>query len=130
MFEQTFKNIDDVLWKEAGCTTEIRRMVDAEKSDLFDVLAYIAFALAPITREERVDTHRERIFSNYDDKLQLFLDFVLSQYVREGVGELGEDKLPQLLELRYAAISDAVAELGDVGRIRDTFVGFQKHLYQ
>jgi type I restriction enzyme M protein len=22
MFEQTFKNIDDVLWKEAGCTTE------------------------------------------------------------------------------------------------------------
>ncbi|MDR9439397.1 MAG: type I restriction-modification system subunit M N-terminal domain-containing protein [Halomonas sp.] len=23
MFEQTFKNIDDVLWKEAGCVTEL-----------------------------------------------------------------------------------------------------------
>jgi type I restriction enzyme M protein len=23
MFEQTFKNVDDVLWKEAGCTTEL-----------------------------------------------------------------------------------------------------------
>jgi type I restriction enzyme M protein len=23
MFEQAFKNIDDVLWKEAGCTTEL-----------------------------------------------------------------------------------------------------------
>lgn len=23
MFEQIFKNIDDVLWKEAGCTTEL-----------------------------------------------------------------------------------------------------------
>jgi type I restriction enzyme M protein len=23
MFEQTFKNIDAVLWKEAGCTTEL-----------------------------------------------------------------------------------------------------------
>ena len=23
MFENTFKNIDDVLWKEAGCTTEL-----------------------------------------------------------------------------------------------------------
>jgi type I restriction enzyme R subunit len=32
--------------------SEIRRMIDAEKSDLYDVLAYIAFALAPITREE------------------------------------------------------------------------------
>src|SRR3981189_1754527 len=23
MFEQAFKNVDDVLWKEAGCTTEL-----------------------------------------------------------------------------------------------------------
>jgi len=23
MFEQAFKNIDDALWKEAGCTTEL-----------------------------------------------------------------------------------------------------------
>ncbi|PRY73668.1 type I restriction-modification system subunit M N-terminal domain-containing protein [Halomonas ventosae] len=23
MFEQIFKNIDDVLWKEAGCATEL-----------------------------------------------------------------------------------------------------------
>ncbi|HTW23793.1 MAG TPA: type I restriction-modification system subunit M N-terminal domain-containing protein, partial [Candidatus Baltobacteraceae bacterium] len=23
MFEQVFKNVDDVLWKEAGCTTEL-----------------------------------------------------------------------------------------------------------
>ena len=23
MFEQVFRNVDDVLWKEAGCTTEL-----------------------------------------------------------------------------------------------------------
>ena len=39
---------------------EIKRMIDAEKSDLYDVLAYIAFALAPITREERVNTQKAR----------------------------------------------------------------------
>lgn len=43
-------------------------MIDAEQSDLFDVLAYIAFALAPITREERVNNRREQIFSRYDNK--------------------------------------------------------------
>ena len=37
---------------------EISRMINAEKSDLFDVLAYIAFALAPITRSERVEKHK------------------------------------------------------------------------
>ncbi len=33
---------------------EIRRMINAENSDLYDVLGYIAFALDPITRQERV----------------------------------------------------------------------------
>ncbi len=109
--------------------SEIKRMIDAEKSDLYDVLAYIAFALPPITREERADAHREQIFSLYDHKLQAFLDFVLSQYVKEGVGELDQAKLPHLLELKYRAVSDAAAQLGGVAQIRDAFIGFQRHLY-
>jgi len=110
--------------------TEIRHMIDADKSDLFDVLAYIAFALAPITREERVETHKAQIFSQYDEKLQAFLDFVLSQYVQEGVGELDQEKLPHLLELKYRAVTDAAEQLGGVARIREAFIGFQKHLYE
>ena len=108
---------------------EIERLIDAEKSDLYDVLAYIAFALAPITRQERVEAHKTAIFSHYDAKVQTFLDFVLSQYVKEGVGELDQTKLPRLLELKYRAISDAAAELGGIAKIRDAFVGFQRHLY-
>ena len=102
---------------------DIRRMIDAEKSDLFDVLAYIAFALAPITREERVETRRPHIISHYDDRLQAFLDFVLAQYVKEGVGELDKEKLPHLLELKYRAVSDAAEQLGGVANIRDAFIG-------
>jgi type I restriction enzyme R subunit len=108
---------------------EISRMIDAEKSDLFDVLAYIAFALAPITREERVISHREEIFAQYDAKLQLFLNFVLAQYVKEGVGELDQAKLPHLIELKYRAVSDAAAQLGGVAQIRNAFIGFQRYLY-
>jgi type I restriction enzyme R subunit len=108
---------------------EIERMIDAEKSDLYDVLAYIAFALAPITRRERADASRSFITAHYDPKLQAFLDFVLSQYVSDGVGELDQAKLPHLLELRYRAISDAASELGGAAKIREAFVGFQPHLY-
>jgi type I restriction enzyme R subunit len=108
---------------------EIERMIDAEKSDLFDVLAYIAFALSPITRQERADASRPFITARYDAKLQAFLDFVLSQYVSEGVGELDQAKLPRLLELKYRAVNDAAAELGGVAKIREAFVGFQTHLY-
>jgi len=109
--------------------SEIRKMIDAEKSDLYDVLAYIAFALAPISREERVITHRHQAFAGYDERQREFLEFVLDQYIKEGVQELDDEKLPDLLELKYDAVSDAVDQLGSVAKIREVFVGFQKHLY-
>jgi type I restriction enzyme, R subunit len=109
---------------------EIKLMIDAEKSDLYDVLAYIAYALAPITRQERVDDRKERIFDLYDDKLQAFLDFVLDQYVKEGVGELDDEKLTGLVRAKYYTMEDAAQELGGIPKIRDTFIGFQQHLYR
>jgi type I restriction enzyme R subunit len=108
---------------------DISKMIDAEKSDLFDVLAYIAFNLAPISRMERAESGRQKIGSQYDEKLQSFLNFVLSQYIEEGVGELDQEKLPQLLELKYQNVSDAAGLLGGVSRIREAFIGFQKFLY-
>jgi type I restriction enzyme, R subunit len=109
--------------------TEISRLIDAESSDLYDVLAYIAYAAAPISRIDRVIAHKSLIFSRYVGKQQEFLDFVLEQYVKAGVGELDRAKLPQLLELKYHAIRDAVAELGSVGSISKVFIGFQEYLY-
>ena len=108
---------------------EIGRMIEAEKSDLYDVLAYIAFALPPITRADRVDARRDRIFSGYDFRRQEFLGFVLGHYIERGVGELDPDKLPRLIELKYHGIGDAVAELGSPENIREVFVDFQRHLY-
>ena len=39
---------------------EIGRLINAEKSDVFDVLAYVAYAMAPITRTERVEARQAR----------------------------------------------------------------------
>jgi len=108
---------------------EMSKVIDAEKSDVFDVLAYIAFALPPITRAERVAQHRADILSHYDPKLQVFIDFVLGQYVHQGVEELDQDKLAHLLELRYQTLHDATAELGAAPVIRSAFVGFQQQLF-
>ena len=108
---------------------DVGKMIEAEKSDIYDVLAYIAFNHPPVTRTERVDSHREAIFREYDYQQQEFLHFVLGHYVERGVGELDPDKLPLLIELKYHTIRDAVSELGSVGNIRDVFVDFQKNLY-
>jgi len=55
---------------------------------------------------------------------------VLDQYVQQGVGELDDQKLPRLIDLKYQAVADAVSELGQVAVIREMFISFQKHLYE
>ncbi|BCO30502.1 DEAD/DEAH box helicase [Thiohalobacter sp. COW1] len=108
---------------------EIGKLIEAENSDLYDVLAYIAFALPPVTRAERVALHREDIFRPYDFHQREFLDFVLNHYIERGVTELDTEKLPQLITLKYNTVDDAVYELGEVKNIREVFVGFQRNLY-
>ncbi|MGE0643991.1 MAG: EcoAI/FtnUII family type I restriction enzme subunit R [Nitrospira sp.] len=110
---------------------EMQRIIDAEKSDLFDVLAHVAYAMTPLTREERAVRARTEICARFNDRQQAFLDFVLAQYVKVGVEELAQDKLSPLLRLKYhGAIADAVADLGEPEEISKVFVGFQRYLYQ
>ena len=110
---------------------EMQRIIDAENSDLFDVLAHVAYALPPLTRQERAAKAKVEITTHFNRKQQIFLDFVLSQYVKVGVEELAQDKLSPLLKLKYHnAIADAVADLGKPEEIGKFFAGFQKYLYQ
>jgi type I restriction enzyme, R subunit len=109
----------------------MQKIIGAEKSDLFDVLAHVAYALPPLTREERADKAKVLISTRFNTKQQVFIEFVLSQYVKVGVEELDRDKLSPLLKLKYNnAIADAVADLGRPEEIGNVFAGFQKHLYQ
>lgn len=107
----------------------VRDLINAEKSDLFDVLSYIAFVKSPVARQERVDTRKAFIFDHYDAKQQEFLSFALDHYVDQGVEELDQSKMASLLELKYDSIHDAVAELEGIPQIRDLFIGFQEYLY-
>jgi len=111
--------------------TEMQRIIDAEKSDLFDVLAYVAYALPTLTREERAAKAKVIINDRFTSKQMAFLEFVLSQYVTMGVEELDQAKLAPLLRLRYHdSISDAVADLGEPEEIGKCFSGFQQYLYR
>ncbi len=111
--------------------SEMQKVIEAEQSDLFDVLAYVAYADEPLTREARAIRAEMSIGKAFDSKQHAFLSFVLGHYVKEGVAELDETKLGPLLKLKYNnALSDAFAELGSADVVRRAFVGFQKYLYQ
>ena len=110
---------------------EMQKIIDAEKSDLFDVLAYVAYAMPTLTREERAGKAKIVISTHFNTKQRHFIDFVLSHYVTAGVDELDQEKLPPLLRLKYHdSIADAVADLGKPEEIAKVFSGFQTFLYQ
>lgn len=112
---------------------EMQKIVEAEQSDLFDVLAHVAFAHEPLSREARAEHARAVALAadGLTDKQQAFVVFVLGQYVLRGVDELDDAKIKDLLKLKYNnAIADALAELGQPDQVRRVFVGFQRHLYE
>ena len=120
---------------EAGYDEEkldgMKDLIDAKHSDVYDVLAYVAYAAETHTRTERALTAKPLIASAFADPKQLeFIDFVLGKYVEDGVGELSSSKMKSLINLKYSTIDDAADALGSVQVIRDTFVGFQQYLYQ
>lgn len=120
--------------EEAGYDEEkldsMKALIDAQDSDVYDVLAFVAYASEPHTRVERVKAAKpaiNRTYANY--KQQEFIQFVLDKYVQDGVAELSPKKMRSLIELKYNTISDAAAEFGSPAAIRETFMGFQKYLY-
>ena len=110
--------------------TTLQKLIDAEKSDLYDVLEYVFNSdIKPITREERVTRAKATILALLNDKQKEFIEFVLSKYIETGVEELSQEKLPILLTNKYQSLEDAKEILGDVANISSLFIEFQQYLY-
>ena len=122
MLQEGHNTIDDLI--------EIQKIIDAEKSDIFDVLEFVAFAKKPITRAERIEKSEEVMEKEFSSDQLDFINFVLGQYKEEGVIVLDDEKLPTLLELKYKSIQNAKQILGDLNDARNIFLDFQKTLYK
>ena len=109
---------------------EMQKVINAEKSDLFDVLAHVAYALPALSRKDRATNAKVEIANHFNSKQREFLNFVLEHYTQTGVEELEKEKLTPLLRIRYGAINDATSDLGSPAEIRLIFSNFQRYLYQ
>nr|WP_242511901.1 type I restriction-modification enzyme R subunit C-terminal domain-containing protein [Rhodobaculum claviforme] len=109
---------------------EMRRLIDAPNSDIFDVLAYVRFTLAPLARKERAETARANGLGGYEEEMRQFLDYVLQAYEAHGIEELSLGKVRDFLRIRYGGTNDAKAALGPVADIRKAFIAIQGHLFR
>jgi len=117
-----------------GCGKEdlnkLRELINAENSDLFDVLQYIAFSNPALTRKERVESAEDNIYKFINKEQVEFIRFVLNNYIQEGIDELDISNLSTIINAKYGSINEAQKELGSSGEIKEVFTDFQKYLYQ
>lgn len=108
---------------------DIRRLVDAADSDLFDVLSYIMFTNPPRTRHERADIVRSDGMTDADGEMKDLLLAILGAYEARGESELATKKLGTFLTARYGSVSESKEKLGGLAAVKDAFRSMQKTLY-
>ena len=108
---------------------DMRRLIDAPNSDIFDVLGYIRFTLAPLARSERVETAVATGMDGYEDEMRQFLDYVLGSYAKDGIRELDTQRLSHFIRSRYGSMNDAKQKLGSTAEIRSAFLAIQRCLF-
>jgi len=118
-FEQAFKNIDDVLRKEAGCTTEL---------DYTEQTSWLLFLkyLEGLEQDKADEAKLGNMGNAGRNGGEYYIPRPLIRgIVQIGVEELDREKLRPLLLLKYHnAIADAVADLGRPEEIGNAFAGF------
>lgn len=118
------------LGYDADRIEDMRRLIDAPNSDIFDVLAYVRFNLAPLARTDRAGAARSSGLGGYEAEMRQFLNYVLQAYETHGVEELSLPKIGDFLRIRYGGVSDAKARLGATSEIRRAFIDIQGHLFR
>ena len=114
----------------AEALMEIQRLIEAEDSDIFDVLEWVAYAVAPVSRLERAFATRPELNSALTPMQADFIHFMVERYTQTGFEELDDQKLPALLQLKYDSQTDGLQALGGADKAKAVFLDFQRRLYQ
>lgn len=108
----------------------LRTMLQMQNCDLLDVLEYIGFETPGLARVERANLVREQFIPQMATEQQVFFNFILDYYVRNGYKELGKDNLSKLIMQKYESTADAIRLMKmKPNELRDRYFDLQTQLY-
>jgi len=108
---------------------KLKELIDAEDSDVYDVLRYISYAKETMTRHDRASIIRDYYLEQLSDGERNFVTFVLDTYEKSGENELSMENLKGLVQLKYKTMSDAIKQVGTPEEIVQDYLELQKELY-
>ena len=111
---------------------ELKSIFQAQDSDIYDVLAHLSFNLEIQTRSDRAFAvhYRKYIEKFHNEKVREFLNFILERYKRDGVKEMGSDKLSSLIKLSGFDKKELKEAFEGAANIREGYFGLQREIYR
>ena len=128
--EKFLKNLE-YIWLDAEQIENLKKVVEAEKSDIFDILAYISYGNEIKNRTERSKIAKSILEKYKSPKAKDFLQFLLELYEREWIMNFKKDGLSSKIELfnRWLA-REIAAEFGWVQELKQAYYDLQKGIYE
>lgn len=128
--EKFLKNLE-YIWLDAEQIENLKKIFEAEKSDIFDILAYISYGNEMKNRDERSKIAKSILEKYENPKAKDFLQFLLELYEREWIMNFKKDGLSSKIELfnRWLA-REIAAEFGWVQELKQAYYDLQKGIYE
>lgn len=128
--EKFLKNLE-YIWLDAEQIENLKKIFEAEKSDIFDILAYISYGNEIKNRTERSKIAKSILEKYENPKAKDFLQFLLELYEREWIMNFKKDGLSSKIELfnRWLA-REIAAEFGWVKELKQAYYDLQKGIYE
>lgn len=128
--EKFLKNLE-YIWLDAEQIENLKKIFEAEKSDIFDILAYISYGNEMKNRDERSKIAKSILEKYENPKAKDFLQFLLGLYEREWIMSFKKEGLSSKIELfnRWLA-REIAAEFGWVQELKQAYYDLQKGIYE
>ena len=128
--ENFLKNLE-YIWLDREQIENLKKNFEAEKSDIFDILAYISYGNEMKNRDERSKIAKSILEKYENPKAKDFLQFLLELYEREWIMNFKKDGLSSKIELfnRWLA-REIAAEFGWVQELKQAYYDLQKGIYE
>ena len=128
--ENFLKNLE-YIWLDREQIENLKKNFEAEKSDIFDILAYISYGNEMKNRDERSKIAKSILEKYENPKAKDFLQFLLELYEREWIMNFKKDGLSSKIELfnRWLA-REIAAEFGWVKELKQAYYDLQREIYK
>lgn len=109
----------------------LKKMFEAEKSDIFDILLYLSYGYDMKNRDERAK-NAEHFAENFESEMARdFVHFLLDLYERNGILDFGSKWLASKIELFNRGQAREIAEsFGGIEKLRKAYFELQEEIYE